>query len=82
MSWLSTNIKQIDSLGWTSFFNIVNQLAMIMCCVAALLSLDWIMLAFGLISAVIMLIIPKLFTKRMEKLGQACANAEARTKSH
>ena len=82
MSWLSTNIKQIDSLGWTSFFNIVNQLAMIMCCVAALLSLDWIMLAFGLISAVIMLIIPKLFTKRMEKLGQACANAEAQGLSH
>lgn len=82
ISWLSTNIKQIGSLGWTSFFSIVNQISMIMCCVLALLSLDWVMLAFGFLSAVIMLAVPKLFAKRMEKLGQACAIAEARGLSH
>ena len=82
ISWLTTNIKQIDSLGWTSFFSIFNQLIMIICCVAALLSLDWVMLAFGLVSAAIMLSVPKLFTKQMEKLGQTCANAEAQGLSH
>ena len=81
ISWLTTNIKQIDSLGWTSFFSIFNQL-IIICCVAALLSLDWVMLAFGLVSAAIMLSVPKLFTKQMEKLGQTCANAEAQGLSH
>ena len=35
------------------------------------------MLAAGLVSAVVMLIIPKLFQQRMEHLGEACAAAEA-----
>ena len=77
LSWLSTNIKQITSLGWTPFFDISNRIAMIICCVAALLALNWVLLAFGVVSASIMLTLPKLVPKKMERLGQACANAEA-----
>ena len=53
-----------------------------MLCSCTPLSLDWVMLAFGLVSAAIMLSVPKLFTKQMEKLGQTCANAEAQGLSH
>ena len=78
ISWLSNNVKQINSLAWTPFFNIVNKVAMILFCVVSLLSLHWVLLAFGLASAAVMLVIPKLFTKQMEKLGQFCADSEAR----
>lgn len=77
LSWLSTNIKQINGLAWVPFFSMVNQIAMIVCCVVALFSLHWVMLAFGLASAAVMLVLPKAFTKKMEKLGQVCADAEA-----
>lgn len=82
LSWLSTNIKQITSLAWEPFFSMVNQVAMIVCCIAALLSLNWILLVFGLVCAFIMIALPNLFTRKMEQLGQACADAEAQGISH
>lgn len=77
LSWLSTNIKQITNLAWVPFFSIFNQISMIICCVAALLTLNWVLLAFGMVSAAVMLALPKLVTRKMEQLGQACAKAEA-----
>ncbi|MDD6159532.1 MAG: ABC transporter transmembrane domain-containing protein, partial [Oscillospiraceae bacterium] len=77
LSWLSTNIKQINTLAWTPFFSTVNEIAAIVCCVVALISLNWVMLILGLVSAAVMMIVPRLFTKKMEQLGQVCAKAEA-----
>ena len=45
--------------------------------VLALLSLSWELLAVGLFSSAVMMVIPKLFQKRMERLGETCAAAEA-----
>lgn len=77
ISWLSANVKQIERLAWEPFFNCFSQIVLIVWCVLALISLHWIMLAAGLASAAIMLVIPKLFPKRMEQLGEACVKAEA-----
>lgn len=78
LSWLSNNVKQIHTLAWTPFFESVNYFAMIVCCTVALISLNWVLLAAGLVSGAIMMALPKLFTKRMERLGAECAEAEAR----
>ncbi len=77
ISWLTTNVKQMENLAWTPFFSCVNQAGLIVWCILALISLHWLMLAAGLVSAAVMLVVPKLFQKRMERLGEACAAAEA-----
>lgn len=77
LSWLTTNIKQIERLAWGPFFNCVNSITGVICNIAALLSLHWIILAAGLLSAGIMLVLPNLSRKWMEQLGEACASAES-----
>lgn len=77
ISWLTTNIKQMERLAWGPFFSCVQQAGLIVWCILALLSLHWLMLAAGLVSAAMMLVVPKLFQKRMERLGENCAKAEA-----
>ena len=42
LSWLTTNIKQIERLAWGPFFNCVNSITGVICNIAALLSLHWI----------------------------------------
>ena len=77
ISWLTTNVKQIERLAWAPFFSCVQQVGLIVWCILALISLHWLMLAAGLVSVVVMVGVPKLFQKRMERLGAACAEAEA-----
>ncbi len=77
ISWLTTNVKQIERLAWEPFFSCAGNIALVVWCILALFSLHWLMLAAGLVSAVVMLVAPKLFQKRMEQLGEACAAAEA-----
>ena len=78
ISWLSTNIKQIDQLAWEPFFNSVNYVALVISCVIAMVSLHWVMLLVGLVAAAIMMVLPNLVGKKMEQLGKACAEAEER----
>ena len=77
ISWLTTNVKQIEHLAWAPIFSCVQQAGLIVWCILALISLHWLMLVAGLVSAAVMLVVPKLFQKRMERLGEACAAAEA-----
>ena len=77
LSWLTGNIKQIERLAWTPFFDCVGRTAHIVWCVLALASFHWAMLAAGLVSAGVMILAPRLFEKRMAGLGAACTAAEA-----
>lgn len=78
LSWLSSNIKQIENLGWEPFFKMASEISMIVLCTGGLLILHWTLLAFTVVAAVIMLSIPKLFDKRIENLGKICTEAEAK----
>lgn len=78
LSWLSSNIKQIENLGWEPFFKMTSEIAMIILCTVGLLMLHWTLLAFTVVAAVIMLTIPKLFDKKIENLGKICTEAEAK----
>jgi len=77
ISWLTTNVKQIERLAWSPFLSCIQQAGLVVWCILALISLHWVMLAAGLFSAAVMLVVPKLFQTRMEHLGEACAAAEA-----
>ena len=61
LSWLTNNVRQIENLAWTPFFNCVSQAAAVVWSVLALLSLSWELLAVGLFSSAVMMVIPKLF---------------------
>lgn len=81
ISWLTQNVKQIERLAWGPLFEYINSIMRVVWCILVLVSLDWILLAAGVASAVMMLTVPKLFQKRMERLGEACAAAEAESVS-
>ena len=77
LSWFTNDINQIENLAWTPFFNCINYVALVVFSAVALLTLHWSLLAAALVNAAIMLFVPQLFNKRMEKLGGVCAQEQA-----
>ena len=49
ISWLTTNVKQMEYLAWAPFFSCVQQAGLVVFCILALVSLHWLMLAAGLV---------------------------------
>ena len=76
ISWLTSNVKQIERLAWSPFFSFASCITVVLFNIAALASLHWVILLAGLVSTAVMLVLPKLFQKRMERLGEVCAAAE------
>ena len=66
LSWLTSNIKQIERLAWNPLFRCVGCIAGVVCNIAALISLHWIILLTGLISVATMLALPKMFNRQMD----------------
>ena len=77
LSWFTNDINQIESLAWKPFYQCVDSAATIVFSAAALLTLHWSLLGAALLTTVVMLFVPQLFNKRMEKLGSACAQEQA-----
>ncbi len=78
LSWFTNDVNQMEDLAWTPFYQCVDLAATAIFCVAALLTLHWSLLAAAMVNAVVMLLAPQLFTKRMEKLGEACETEQAK----
>lgn len=81
ISWLTNNIKQIEKLAWNPFFDCVGRGAQVLWSMFVLFTLHWSLLVTALVSAAIMLTLPKLFQNKMESMGRDCANAEAKAVS-
>ena len=77
LSWFTNDINQIENLAWKPFYQCVDSAATIVFSAAALLTLHWSLLGAALVTTVVMLFVPQLFNKRMEKLGGACAQEQA-----
>ncbi len=77
LSWFTNDINQIENLAWNPFYQCVNSAATVLFSAAALLSLHWSLLGAALATTVVMLFVPRLFNKRMEKLGGDCAREQA-----
>ncbi len=78
LSWFTNDVNQIEELAWPPFYQCVDLAATAVFCVAALLTLHWSLLVAALVNAVVMLLAPQLFTKRMERLGEACETEQAK----
>ncbi len=78
LSWLTNDVKQMETLAWTPFFGVFSQLASIAGSVVALTSMHWSLLAGSVTVGVVMLVLPKLFSKKMEALGERCAREQGK----
>lgn len=77
LSWFTNDINQIENLAWNPFFNCINYAALAAFSVMALLTLHWSLLVAALVNSMVMLFIPRLFNKKMECLGNICAQEQA-----
>ncbi len=77
LSWFTNDVNQIENLAWSPFYQCVDSAATVVFSAAALLTLHWSLLGAALATTVVMLLVPRLFNKRMEALGGDCAREQA-----
>lgn len=76
-SYLTNNVREIENRAWRPFFNAVGCIAEVIWSLIALASIHWSLLIVGVVCAIIMLLFPKLFEKKMQTLGEQYAQAQA-----
>lgn len=77
LSQLTNDVNQVENLAWENFYQCISIVASVAFSLVALVSLHWSLAFFALLAAVIMLIVPKLFSGKMEALGTDCAQKQA-----
>ena len=78
LSWFTNDVNRIEELAWQPFYQCVACAAEALFSAVALLTLHWSLLAAALVNMVVMMFVPQLFNKRMEKLGKACEDGQAK----
>lgn len=78
LSWYTNDVNQISSLAWDSFYGIISLGAQVIFSIVALAQMHWSLLAVSVFVAAVMINAPKLFNKRVEKLGEECASEQAK----
>ncbi len=78
LSQYTNDVNQMEDLAWEPFFQCVDNAVTAVFCVVALLTLHWSLLVAALINAAVMMLAPQFFTRRMERLGEACETEQAK----
>ncbi len=78
LSWFTNDVNQIENLAWRPFYQCVDAAASAIFSAIALLTLHWSLLVAALVNVVVMTLVPQLFNKRMEKLGEVCEAGQAK----
>ena len=77
LSRFTNDVNQIENLAWKPFFQLVELAATAVFSILALLTIHWSLLLAALLTTVLMVFVPQLFNKRMERLGEVCAGEQA-----
>ena len=77
LSQLTSEVEQIEKLAWNPFFHCVGRCAQIIWSIIALWLIDWRLFAASVFTAVFMWLLPKLFEKKMQTLGENNREAKA-----
>lgn len=77
LSWLTADLERIEALAWRPFYQCAAAAAAVAFSAAALLALHWSLLGAALLTTAVMLLAPRPFHRRMERLGAACAGSQA-----
>ena len=78
ISWMTNHVTQMERLAWELFFECVGRIAQVFWSAYVLATLHWSLIAAAGVSALVMWLVPKLFEKRMERLGKRHADAQDR----
>lgn len=82
LSWFTNDISQIEALGWNSFFKMIEITIQILISALALAYVHWALLLLAIVTAGIMLLLPKLFEKRMEAEGKKYSDRQEKAVAH
>ena len=77
LAWMTNYTNKVESLAWEPFFQGVGLASQVVWAIIALASLHWSLLVASLFSFVILMVLPKLFEKKLEELGKKTADAQA-----
>lgn len=78
LSRFTNDVNQIENLAWRPFFQLVEAAATSLFSVIALLTIHWSLVLAALLTTLVMVFVPQLFNKRMEKLGAVCSEEQAK----
>lgn len=73
LSQFTNDVNQIEQMAWTPFFTIMGSAAQVVFGIVALASIHWLLLVISLVIALVMIFVPRLFSKRLGTVGTACA---------
>ena len=77
LSQFTNDVNQIEQMAWTPFFTIMGSAAQVVFGIVALASIHWLLLVISLVIALVMIFVPRLFSKRLGTVGTACAASQA-----
>ncbi|MBD5092969.1 MAG: ABC transporter ATP-binding protein [Subdoligranulum sp.] len=77
LSWLTTGVERIEDSAWNSFVCLTAYVTRVITSLVALATLHWSLLLASVAVGLILLALPQLFQKRMERLGEVCAQEQA-----
>lgn len=71
LSQFTNDINEIKQRAWLPFYQLIGTVALVVVSMAALASLHWLLLVMALFTAVLMVLIPKLFERRLNRIAKA-----------
>lgn len=77
LSQLTNDVNQIENMAWESFYQCISTVASVVFSIVALMSLHWSLAVISVVAAFVLLNAPKLYGKKMESLGEECAEKQA-----
>ena len=81
LSGFTNDISQMEQLGWEPFFNLFGTISQIISSLIALAALHWSLMALSLILGIIMILLPKIFDKKLNHAGENCSKLQAQAVS-
>lgn len=71
LSQFTNDINEIKQRAWLPFYQLIGTVALVVVSMAALASLHWLLLIMALFTAMLMVLIPKLFERKLNRIAKA-----------
>lgn len=82
ISGFTNDVTQMEQLGWEPFFSMFGIVAQIISSLIALLYLHWSLVIASIVFGALMILLPKLFDKKLKRAGERCAQLQAKAVSN
>lgn len=76
LSWFTNDVQQLDTSCFTTFYDLVAEISILITTLTVLICLNIILAAVCIIGAVVLLLVPKLFEKKANQAGAELSAAQ------